>query len=174
VKTETIFGAVLGHCASIIVSEKQAVVAECRGFAARDRVLTRMVVALEQEIRVRQWEETGLSGPMLRAGIYADFHELINQSAQDDAWIKGFDQKWQAKADAAEKQAKAAAGLDVQVIPNAAAFETLVKRLNSKQCQWDMETAELAGAHARVVKRPPTPTNRKPPTTFEFNINPRL
>ena len=38
-----------------------------------------------------------------------------NQSAQDDTWIAGFDAKWQSRADSAERQAKSAAGLEVQV-----------------------------------------------------------
>ena len=120
-------------------AKEAAAVAECRGVAARDRVLSRMVIALEKEIRSRHWEATALSGPMLRTvnsqaivlllvisrafltdcwasqGIYADFHELINQSAQDDSWIEGFDQRWLARADSAEKQAKSVAGLEVQV-----------------------------------------------------------
>ena len=60
-------------------AKEAAAVAECRGASARDRVLSRMVVALEKEVRGRHWKATGLSGPMLRTGIYADYYELINQ-----------------------------------------------------------------------------------------------
>lgn len=35
------------------------------------------------------------------------------QSAQDDGWIDGFDEKWNRRTDSAEKTAKRAAGLEV-------------------------------------------------------------
>lgn len=92
-----------------------AAVAACRGAAARHRVLEGMVLAMEQEVRERHWAATGLTGPMLRTGIYADYRELISQSAQDDAWIARFDAKWKKRARAAEQAAKAAAALDVRL-----------------------------------------------------------
>lgn len=100
--------------APVRYAKEAAAVAECRGAAARHRVLARMATAMEQEVRERHWAATGLSGPMLRTGIYADYRELINQSAQDDAWIARFDAKWKKRIRAAEQAAKSAAALDVR------------------------------------------------------------
>lgn len=183
--------------APVRYGKQAAAVAACRGLAARHRVLARMIIALEQEVRERHWAATGLSGPMLRTGVYADYRALIQQSAQDIAWIDVFDAKWKKRAKAAEQAAKADAGLHVslfpkrivvvsrlhaefcvqtlashivlslnfvckvQVIPNPETFETVVRETNGlnngKVCPWELDMAELAGSHARVITRPPTP-----------------
>ena len=100
--------------APVRYATEAAAVASCRAAAARHRVLAHMVAAMEQEVRERHWSATGLSGPMLTTGIYADYRELINQSAQDDGWIRTFDAQWKKRAQAAERAAKANAGLDVR------------------------------------------------------------
>ena len=74
-----VFGWRLTGPAPVRYAKEAAAVAGCRGACARHRVLAQMVVALEKEVRERHWAATGLSGPMIKTGIYADYRELINQ-----------------------------------------------------------------------------------------------
>ena len=81
------------------------------------------------------------------------------QSAQDDGWIDGFDEKWNRRADSAEKTAKRAAGLEVSACRIAIWSASLPRCFHSPLCVYKHVHAlpyVTGGPQVQVVPNPET------------------